>query len=305
MSTSLLAPRAPRQLSARLPAFHVWMASAIVGIAVLDALGCRLTDVVITDLGARVLSALLVTAAFQPLPLYWHRKGKIALRDSSLCILWAALFWIVLPFPVDIAARIGRAFPLRDALLARLDAHAGVNIAEVVQWASEHAAGRALNATYMMLAPLIVAGFLIPGLTGRVLTAKRILVANLAAFALGLPAFALMPAVGPWTVLHFAPGQLQLLCQDAVMHLRSDAIYVYHPAGVICFPSFHVMWAVLSAWALWSFRWVRVPVAVLATAIVLSTMTTGWHYFSDVLAGLLLAAASIGVARWLVPGVPS
>jgi membrane-associated phospholipid phosphatase len=30
--------------------------------------------------------------------------------------------------------------------------------------------------------------------------------------------------------------------------------------------------------------------------IVISTMTTGWHYFSDVLAGLIIASLSILIA---------
>src|SRR5271165_57055 len=201
--------------------FHWKMAGVIAGLALVSLIACRLTAVEIPDLGARVFAALIVIAAFQPLPLYWHRKGKMALRDSSLCILWGALLWIVLPFPVDIAARIGRAFPLRDQALARLDALAGVDVTAVAHWASSHTAGRLINASYVLLAPLLVAAVLVPGLTGRVLAVKRLLVGNLTAFAIGLPLFAWLPAVGPWTVLHIAPRHDQILCQEAVEQLRS------------------------------------------------------------------------------------
>jgi membrane-associated phospholipid phosphatase len=42
--------------------------------------------------------------------------------------------------------------------------------------------------------------------------------------------------------------------------------------------------------------YVRRPAAVLACLIVVSTVTTGWHYVADVLGGLLVAGVSIGVA---------
>jgi membrane-associated phospholipid phosphatase len=71
------------------------------------------------------------------------------------------------------------------------------------------------------------------------------------------------------------------------------------PFGVVCFPSFHVIWAILGANALWCFKPLRIPVAILSTLIILSTMTSGWHYFVDVLAGLLVAAAAIAASRAL------
>ena len=277
------------------------MASAIAITWIGSLIGCRLTGVEITDLQARAVAALLITAAYLPLPLYLHRKWNVALRDSSLCVYWAALFWIVLPFPVDIAARLGRAFPLRDGYLARWDVLAGVDVTDAVHWASGNPAGQVLNACYALLTPLLVVAFLVPGFTGRVLAAKRVLVANLAAFAIGLPIFALVPAVGPWVLLHISPRPDQLACQATVEQIRAAEIYAHRPAGIICFPSFHVMWAILSAAALWPVRWLRVPAMVVALAIIASTMTTGWHYFSDVVAGLLLAAAAMGVARLLIP----
>jgi membrane-associated phospholipid phosphatase len=45
------------------------------------------------------------------------------------------------------------------------------------------------------------------------------------------------------------------------------------------------------------FRPIRIPVALLAGMIILSTLTTGWHYFSDVLAGIAVAAISMVIAK--------
>jgi membrane-associated phospholipid phosphatase len=44
----------------------------------------------------------------------------------------------------------------------------------------------------------------------------------------------------------------------------------------------------------------RIPVAVFSAMIILSTLTTGWHYFIDVLGGLVLATASLAFAKFFL-----
>lgn len=66
---------------------------------------------------------------------------------------------------------------------------------------------------------------------------------------------------------------------------------------MVWFPSFHVIWVLLSANSLWCFKSLRIPAAILSTLIILSTMTGGGHSFVDVLAGLLLAVAAIVASR--------
>ena len=70
-------------------------------------------------------------------------------------------------------------------------------------------------------------------------------------------------------------------------------------AGVVCFPSFHVAWAIFFVAALWGFRWLRIPAVIVSAMVILSTMTTGWHYFVDVLGGIVLAVISIVFAKRL------
>jgi len=104
---------------------------------------------------------------------------------------------------------------------------------------------------------------------------------------MGLPLFALFPAIGPWYGSGILPNAFQSQCQNSLLALRSGGA----PAviGIVCFPSFHVIWAVLCVYAFWGFRWLRFPALILGSIIVVSTISTGWHSFVDVLAGLLLA----------------
>jgi membrane-associated phospholipid phosphatase len=46
-----------------------------------------------------------------------------------------------------------------------------------------------------------------------------------------------------------------------------------------------------------SIKWLRIPAAILAGLIVASTLTTGWHYGTDVVGGLLMCALSLWIAR--------
>jgi membrane-associated phospholipid phosphatase len=87
------------------------------------------------------------------------------------------------------------------------------------------------------------------------------------------------------------PSAAQRGCQLTIEGVRSGRLTMGTSVGAsVCLPSFHAFWAVVSTQALWTFRWMRIPAAMLGALIVASTLTTGWHYGVDTLAGVLLAA---------------
>ena len=65
--------------------------------------------------------------------------------------------------------------------------------------------------------------------------------------------------------------------------------------GLITFPSFHTVWALLLVAA--CPRPAKAFSVVLNAAVIVATLTTGWHYLADVLAGIVV----FYVACWLVP----
>lgn len=67
--------------------------------------------------------------------------------------------------------------------------------------------------------------------------------------------------------------------------------------GVLTFPSFHAISAVLYTWTFWCIRWLR-PFSLLVNGLMLlATPIGGGHFVVDVLAGVLIATASISAAR--------
>jgi hypothetical protein len=277
--------------------FHLHLATAFVAMLAATAIACRLTGVIINDAWSIGIALFATLVAIMPLLIFWQDKKRLDMREAALAIPWGLAFAGMLPLCVVAAARSHQ--PLQDSRFAHIDSFFGVNIPQVAGWAAHHALGNAINKTYNLLIPLMPLALFAPALAGQWKEARAYVTSNVAAFAIGVPLFWLFPAVGPWYAYNIPPNIQQLHCQSSLLLLRSaPSPFVASASGVVCFPSFHVIWAVLCWRALWGFRPLRVPVSILCTTIILSTMTTGWHYFTDVLGGLIVAAFCIAIAEW-------
>jgi hypothetical protein len=300
-SLSKLAPPArSRFQSLTKPSCNLQMAYAGVAILIVSIVGCHLTSVEVPFAGSTAIGFAFALVAALPLLLYLQEKEKLYLFDSILTIFWALFLTFMLVFPATIAARLGSGIALQDSRFAELDRALGVSTPGIMAWASAHWLGNLVNKSYFLLFPLMRIAILLPVLAGKVKHAQKFLSANVVAFALGLAMFALLPAIGPWYGYHLAARPDQTASQALLLLIRRPGPYLYqNPEGIICFPSFHVVWTILCAQALWGFRALRLPVSVLSGLIIFSTMTTGEHYFVDVLAGILLAAMGIVTANRL------
>lgn len=282
--------------------FHHQLAYASTALLLFCWVGGKLSSTGVPQAGWIILGTLFVICGVSPLPVYLHQKKQKYWFDAVLTLLWALFLFGLLHFPIDVAARLWPQIPLRDSTFVLVDQQSGVCVPTLVAWASHHWIGHLINQTYGALGWMLASAVLVPILIGKIKDARQFLVANVVAFFIGLPLFAFFPAVGPWYGFHFIPDAGQALCQSAYLAMRGTRPYAYHgAAGVVCFPSFHVIWAILCAQALWGFRPLRIPIAFFSGLVVLSTLTTGWHYFCDVLAGIAIAAISITISRQLVP----
>ncbi|WP_348262175.1 phosphatase PAP2 family protein [Telmatobacter sp. DSM 110680] len=283
----------------RHPSFNIKMAYAGTAILVVSFVGCKATQIHVPNVGTMFFALVCVGVAVLSATLYLEEKGKLYWKDLIAVIFWAIFFTYTLNFPVAIAARLGLGFELRDALLVRLDQYAGVRIPVIVAWSLRNPLGILASGSYFLLFPYMRAAILVTALAGKAQAAKQFLLANVIGFAVGLPCFALIPAVGPWYGYHVAARPDQIASQATLFLLRHPGPCEYHlPTGIVCFPSFHVFWAILCAQALWVFPSLRIPASILSGLIIFSTVTTGEHYISDVFAGALLAAvAAFGSGR--------
>jgi membrane-associated phospholipid phosphatase len=226
----------------------------------------------------------------------WARFDR--LLQSCLLVLWSCVLSFLLKFPMYLAAR-SRA-PLHDHALAQVDHAFGFDASALVHWMAPHPWLRTFfSLSYEALFPLMVLAAILPAVRYRFRAVKELIVATGFATIAGAVLFRFVPAIGPWAVYGYAPSAAQLRCQDLLLTLRSGSIHVLNlnESGIVCFPSFHTLLAVVSCVSLWSIKPLRIPAVTLASSVVLSTLTTGWHYLVDVIGGLLLAILSIAMAR--------
>lgn len=188
--------------------------------------------------------------------------------------------------------------PLADAMLARADALLGLSAPEVVHWVDRRPTiALAMRLAYFSLIPQTILAIVWLGFTGNRYNLDKFLLRFMLAGLITAIGFYLWPAKGTYGPVYHLP--VPAYCQQCVDHfdaLRSGArtLVTWRDAeGLITFPSFHTIWAVLLIAAFFRCRVVFWPVAVLNVLVVVSTVTTGMHYFSDVIAGLAVSAVVI------------
>lgn len=240
---------------------------------------------------------LLVPAAFL------HEKKAWRRRDAVLMLPWTLLIAMLITQAAPTTATFG--YPLKDELWRSLDQRLGISVPAVMAWAVAHPLmNKVLTGCYAWaLHPIILLAIFLPALFGKLEAAQRFVLANAFSFVVALPFMLFLPAVGPWIGWHFQPTGMQKSCEATIYALRQGSVIIKDAfGGIVCLPSFHVFWAVVSAHALWPFRYLRYPAIVVAALVTASTITTGWHYGVDVIAGLLMWALCTYFSNLIIAG---
>jgi membrane-associated phospholipid phosphatase len=125
------------------------------------------------------------------------------------------------------------------------------------------------------------------------------------ALALVVAVFALLPCNGPTTAYAITHAQVPAIGSNAGWCARGLQAWLRSTGpirldlsaldGIVTFPSFHAAAAVLFAWGFWAIRWARWPMLALNLAMIAATVPIGGHYYSDVLAGIVIAGTSIAL----------
>ncbi len=201
-----------------------------------------------------------------------------------------------------LGASIG--LPLMDSEFVRWDRALGFDWIEWVNAiATLPAAGGALALAYdslllqIALSIVLLAAARTPGRNKELLLGATIslLITTLIA--------SLTPAMGPWIYFeHGITSPEQIAYAKDVMALRSGHsvdFEIKNMEGILCFPSYHTVLAVLITFA---HRRSRYFAAFAAANIwmVLSIPSQGGHYFVDMVAGVAVAVIALLIVRTLV-----
>lgn len=270
-----------------------WMMAGIVltGFAL-----CYWADPVVTSGPMKALPSLIPLGKAAG---YLGWAGYKRLCDLISVLLWAVVVTILSGPIIQIAG--STSFPLVDDRLKQFDV---VSTGEIVRWLQAHRAWWWISATaYWSMLPLLIAGMILPAIFRQRLAAYRFILAGTLATFITASTFARFPAAGPWTVEHYQPTIAQQQVSSQLAKLKAHkAVGRLETYAIISFPSFHTILAILCTFALSSIRWMRWLAVVLALGICVSTVTTGWHYGLDVIAGVVVALVCQGVARTTLMG---
>jgi len=206
-------------------------------------------------------------------------------------------------------AAAAAAMPLVDGQLLALDQAIGYEWRDYAGFIARHRAiAFALDHAYMLIfgLPFLAIGPLAQARRFRAI--DRYLIATAIALLITTAIFTFCPALTAWDHLGIAPDALKPFrylpnatagWEYELLQIRAGRGFVLHDtlgSGLVAFPSFHAIAALLFAAALWPLRALRAPAALAAFLVILSAPILGGHYAIDLIAGAAVATASLLVA---------
>ncbi len=208
---------------------------------------------------------------------------------------------IALSYPLATAG-----FPYCDALLDNADRWMRLDWRIYLHFINDHAtlavltwlAYRSMLFQFTVLAVALVAA-------SRIARLQRYVLASGLALCLTLAVFTFMPAGGSYVFLQIQPHEFANLSPVTTYHqaLVLDALrtgqqnVVSQMEGLITFPSFHTVWAILFAWGFYPIKQLRVGAILLNLFVIASTPIQGAHYFIDIIGGTAVAGIAVYAAK--------
>jgi hypothetical protein len=169
-----------------------------------------------------------------------------------------------------------------------------------------------LHWAYVSMIPQVIVVVLLLGFSGRLHQLRIFMVAAMLCGGGIILLSPIFPSVSSYVHLGVTQSQFRTIdlglsySTAAELHaLRAGAIKMIvlpEMQGIITFPSYHAGLGAILLWGFWKTefryaRWLGVPAAA---ALIASAPVHGGHYFVDVLAGVAIAAFSVGFARRLI-----
>ena len=253
------------------------------------------TAIVVSVLGLRfpvrdVVRPLGLTALLGGVAAYYQVRGVrefvSCLGSLAYLVVFCASF-VVLMYALAAAGR-----PLFDDQLLRVDRSLGFQLPEFLAWVRAlPTLNRFLEITYDTLLPQTILVIAVLGFRGDNQPLQRFVLRFMACALVTVALFYFFPALGPFATEGYSPtgSQTRVLQHLQAMRTGERTLVTWREAeGLIAFPSFHTIWAILMALA---YRRRPVLFAVFGTlnvVVIVSTLTTGWHYLSDLIGGIVV-----------------
>jgi membrane-associated phospholipid phosphatase len=289
----------------------IWIVIAVVAVAVLMSSVIGPFQIEWASFRkAGLVEILLVSASWCYLTIRKDALLAEALISAAQIIAFAA---VAAPLSYVGASA---AFPLWDASFAALDHRLGL---DWMAWLAIMNTAPLLHAilavAYASFAVQTTAIVIVLAITGHALRLRIFILSFMLLTLITIAISAVMPAQGVWGYLH-----LSALDSPAIAPITRDLplpvffglrdgtfrhLVAEGAEGIISFPSLHAGLGLLFIFGLWPVRYVGWLSLLLNFAMIAATPVDGSHYFSDVFAGLIVAALSWIAVSYIVTQVDS
>ncbi len=198
--------------------------------------------------------------------------------------------------------------PRIDTLLAQADIALGLDWPGMMRAMADHPCLlKILHLAYGVLLPEISLAVVVLATLNRIPSLYRFILAVAIGALICIFVWTLFPAFGAMSVYHLDPAlaarlnvpvdgaygeALIRMLRDGPGHIASSNV-----KGLIGFPSYHAVLALLLIWYLRDVQWLRWPVLILNGIVIFATPIEGGHHWVDVFAAVPVTALSILLAR--------
>jgi hypothetical protein len=204
--------------------------------------------------------------------------------------------------------------PRIDGLLAQIDHAMGFDWVALMNLAADHVTINALlKLSYVSVMPQIMLLSFILGWSGRTANLYGLCLAIAAGALICVLVWAAYPSFGAFSIFDLPPATAAKLGlaldgnygRDLVALLKNGPglITPLELRGVVGFPSFHTVQALVLIWYARKLPFLRWIALALNIAVVIATPIHGGHHLIDVFGGIFVALAAIAAADWIVNAV--
>ena len=232
------------------------------------------------------------------------------LANLGCLVAYMAVFTAAAAVLSYLAATV--AWPLQDALLARTDRAMGFDWLPFLAWFNARPTiGLALSEAYHSSMNQVMALLVILSFLNRPKDAWDFAGLFAVTLTVVLAISAVLPASGAYVFYAPDPALYANLNADAgrwhyldFLALRAGTftgLSLDRLQGLVTFPSFHTVLAIITTYALRNLRLLFWPALLLNAAVILSTLTEGGHFLIDLPAGAVIACLAISLIRRISP----
>jgi membrane-associated phospholipid phosphatase len=215
-------------------------------------------------------------------------------------------FWCMLANMLLVNSIQATPFSPIDPWLLKADRWMGINTSVLMEWTHNHPDFHKLfNFTYLaLLFELIGIPMILTFFNGRK-SLSVFYIAQLSTMIVGSLIYFFFPTMAPSGIVHspyFSHAQDDTSLRFLQIHhfLKPTST----DGGLIAFPSFHVIWAILLVNACRAKKIFFYPILCFNIILIIATVFLGWHYVTDVISGVILALLGIAFGNWVYKKQP-